>query len=101
MISDSPWDESAQAVQRQQQQHAECRERIEFVLGQVDLSEVVERRWLDMPQLSEAERAKLEAVRVEEASERLQALEEAFRQGHFDFVRRLLAPPCRRAASLL
>lgn len=30
----------------------ECRERIELVLGQVDLSEEIERRWLDVPELS-------------------------------------------------
>jgi hypothetical protein len=69
---------------------AECQERIEFVLGQVDLSEVTARRWLDIPELSEAERAKLEAVRVAEPSERLQALTLAFEQGQFDFVANLL-----------
>jgi hypothetical protein len=70
---------------------AECRQRIEFVLGQVDLSEVVQRRWLDVPELTEAERAKLEAVQVGEPSERLQALEAAFAEGIFDFVANLLA----------
>ena len=70
---------------------AECRQRIEFVLGQVDLSEVVQRRWLDLPELTEAERAKLEAVQVGEPSERLQALDAAFAEGIFDFVANLLA----------
>jgi hypothetical protein len=42
--------------------------------------------------LSEADRAKLEAVRVAEPSERLQALDEAFGKGLFDFVTNLLAP---------
>jgi len=69
----------------------ECRQRIEFVLGQVDLSEVVERQWLDIPELNEAKRAKLEAVQVVEPCERLQALQEAFDQGAFDFVAPLLA----------
>jgi len=70
---------------------AECRERIEFVLGQVDLSEVAAQRWRDMPELSEADRAKLEAVRVAEPSERLQALGTALEHGLFDFVTSLLA----------
>jgi hypothetical protein len=70
---------------------AECKQRIDFVLGQVDLSEVIQRRWLPMPELTEAERGKLEAARVAEPCERLQALEEAFQQGHFDFVPQLLA----------
>ena len=69
----------------------ECRQRVEFVLGQVDLSEEIERRWLDVPELSEEDRAKLEAVRVAEPRERLQALQEAFDRGHFDFVTKLLA----------
>ena len=69
----------------------ECRQRVEFVLGQVDLTETVERRWLDVPELSEQERAKLEAARVAEPCERLQALEEAFEEGQFDFVTNLLA----------
>ena len=37
------------------------------------------------------QRAKLEAVRVGQLSERLQALQEAFAQGQFDFVGKLLA----------
>ena len=49
------------------------------------------RRWLDVPELSEQERAKLEAARVAEPCERLQALEEAFEEGQFDFVTNLLA----------
>lgn len=69
----------------------ECRERIDFVLGQVDLTEVMDRRWLEVPQLSEAQRATLEAARVAEPSGRLQALAEAFAQGHFDFVVGLVA----------
>ena len=60
-------------------------------MGQVDLSETIERRWLDVPELSEEDRAKLEAARVAEPCERLQALQEAFDQGHFDFVTKLLA----------
>jgi hypothetical protein len=70
---------------------AECQQRIDFVLGQVDLSEVVQRRWLQMPELSPEDRAKLEAVQVAQPCERLQALQEAFEQGHFDFVIQLLA----------
>jgi hypothetical protein len=70
---------------------AECQRRIEFVLGQVDLSEVVPGRWLDMPQLTVAERAKLEATRVAQPDERLQALQAAFDEGMFDFVAKLLA----------
>lgn len=69
----------------------ECRQRIDFVLGQVDLSEELERRWLDVPELSEAERTKLEAVRVAPPCERLQALQEALDEGCFDFVTNLLA----------
>jgi hypothetical protein len=69
----------------------ECRQRVEFVLGQVELSEKIERRWLDVPELREEDRAKLEAARVAEPCERLQALEEAFDQGYFDFVAKLLA----------
>lgn len=69
----------------------ECRERVEFVLGQVDLSEALERRWLEVPELSEEDRARLEAARVAEPSGRLQALQEAFDQGYFDFVTNLLA----------
>jgi hypothetical protein len=69
----------------------ECRQRIDFVLGQVDLSEELERRWLDGPELSGAERAKLEAVRVAQPCERLQALQEAQDEGCFDFVTNLLA----------
>lgn len=69
----------------------ECRQRIEFVLGQVDLSEEVERRWLDVPELSGPDRVRLEAVRVAQSCERLQALQEAFDEGHFDFVTNLLA----------
>jgi len=69
----------------------ECRRRIDFVLGQVDLSEVMEGRWLDVPELNEADRAKLEAVRVGEPCDRLQALQEAFDQGVFDFVVQLQA----------
>jgi hypothetical protein len=70
---------------------AECQQRIEFVLGQVDLTEVVPGRWLEVPELTEAERAKLEAVRVAQPSERLQALGAAFEEGLFDFVTKLLA----------
>jgi hypothetical protein len=70
---------------------AECQERVDFVLGQVDLSEVMPRRWLDIPELSQTQRAKLEAVRVAEPCERLQALEEAFEEGLFDFVIPVLA----------
>jgi hypothetical protein len=70
---------------------AECQGRVDFVLGQVDLSEVMPRRWLDIPELSQTQRAKLEAVRVAEPCERLQALEEAFEEGLFDFVIPLLA----------
>ncbi|MHB8901865.1 MAG: hypothetical protein ACYC6Y_24175, partial [Thermoguttaceae bacterium] len=69
----------------------ECRQRIDFVLGQVDLSEEVERRWLDVPELSGADRDKLEATRVAKPCERLEALQEAFAEGHFDFVANLLA----------
>jgi len=69
----------------------ECRQRIEFVLGQVDLSEVVPGHWREVPELTEKDRAKLEAVRVAESEERLQALEVAFQKGHFDFVAKLLA----------
>jgi hypothetical protein len=72
-------------------QLAECQERIDFVLGEVDLSEVVERRWQEIPELSQEERTRLVAVRVAEPCERLQALEEAFEQGLFDFVVQLLA----------
>lgn len=70
---------------------AECRRRIEFVLGQVELSEAVQGRWLDLPQLTREERAKLEAARVARPQERLQALEAAFDEGMFDFVAKLLA----------
>jgi hypothetical protein len=69
----------------------ECQRRIDFVLGQVDLSEVTPGRWLRMPELTAAERARLEAVRVGEPSERLRALEKAFDEGLFDFVPNLLA----------
>lgn len=69
----------------------ECGQRVAFVLGQVDLSEAVERRWLEVPELSQEDRTKLEAVRVAEPCERLQALQEAFEEGHFDFVTNLLA----------
>jgi len=72
-------------------QLAECQQRIDFVLGEVDLSEVVEGRWLEIPELSQEERAKLEGVRVAQPCERLQALEEACEQGLFDFVVPLLA----------
>ena len=72
-------------------QLSECQQRIDFVLGEVDLSEVVEGRWLEIPELSQEERAKLEAARVAEPCERLQALEEAFEAGLFDFVVQLLA----------
>jgi len=70
---------------------AECQQRIDLVLGQVDLSEVVQRRWLQMPELSPQDRAKLEAAQVAQPCERLQALQEAFAEGHFDFVIQLLA----------
>ena len=70
---------------------AECRQRVAFVLGEVDLAEVTEGRWLDVPQLNPEQRAKLEAVQVAEPSERLRALQEAFAQGQFDFVGKLLA----------
>jgi hypothetical protein len=70
---------------------AECQQRINFVLGQVDLSEVAPRRWLKMPELTAAERVRLEAVRVAAPSERLQALQHAFAAGLFDFVPNLLA----------
>ncbi len=69
----------------------ECRQRIEFVLGQVDLSEAIQRHWLEVPELSEEDRARLEAARVAEPCERLQALQEAFDHGHFEFVTNLLA----------
>ncbi len=69
----------------------ECLQRVEFVLGQADLSEEVERRWLDIPKLNEQERTNLEAVQVAKPCERLQALQEAFDEGHFDFVTKLLA----------
>ncbi len=72
-------------------QLSECQQRIDFVLGEVDFSEVVEGRWLEIPELSQAERAKLEAARVAEPCERLQALAEAFEAGLFDFVVQLLA----------
>jgi hypothetical protein len=77
---------------------SECRERIEFVLGEIDLSEAAGhlseaagQRWQDMPELSEVDRAKLEAVRVAEPSERLQALSTALDQGLFDFAPNLLS----------
>jgi len=70
---------------------AECQQRIDFVLGQVDFSEVMQRRWLEMPELSTEDRGKLEAAQVAQPCERLQALQEAFEQGHFDFVIQLLA----------
>jgi hypothetical protein len=70
---------------------AECQQRIDFILGQVDLSEVVPGRWLDLPQLTVEERGKLEAARVARPHERLQALEAAFDEGLFDFVTQLLA----------
>jgi len=69
----------------------ECRQRVQFVLGQFGLSEKIERRWLDVPELSEEDQGRLEAARVAEPCERLQALQEAFDQGHFDFVTKLLA----------
>jgi len=69
----------------------ECRQRIDFVLGQVDLSETAEGHWLDLPQLTEVQQATLEAARVAEPCERLQALQEAFDAGHFDFIVPLLA----------
>ncbi|MBN1910982.1 MAG: hypothetical protein JW818_14650, partial [Pirellulales bacterium] len=69
----------------------ECRQRIEFVLGLVDLSVEIERRWLEVPELSGPDRTRLEAVRVAQPCERLQALQEAFDEGHFDFVTNLLA----------
>ncbi len=72
-------------------QLSECQQRIDFVLGEVDFSEVVEGRWLEIPELSEAERDKLEAARVAEPCERLQALAEAFEAGLFDFDVQLLA----------
>ena len=70
---------------------AECQQRIDFVLGQIGLSEVAPCRWLKMPELTAAERARLEAVRVAAPSERLQALQQAFAAGLFDFVPNLLA----------
>ena len=70
---------------------AECRQRIEFVLGQVDLTQATEGRWLEIPKLQPQQRAKLEAVQVAEPTEPLQALQEAFSQGQFDFVAQLLA----------
>lgn len=70
---------------------AECRQRVDFVLGQVELSTIIPGRWLKMPSLSEVEREKLEAARVAEPSERLQALKQAFDAGLFDFVTNLLA----------
>ncbi len=70
---------------------AECQERIEFVLGEVDLAHIASRRWLEMPRLTDAERAKLEAVQVADLSERLQALTLAFGESQFDFVMNLLA----------
>lgn len=69
----------------------ECRQRIAFVLGQVDLSEAVPGHWREVPELTEEDRAKLEAVRVGEPNERLQALSAAFHEGLFDFVTKLLA----------
>jgi len=69
----------------------ECRERMEFVLGQVDLSEAAEPRWRELPQLTDEEHATLEAAQVAEPHERLQALQEAFDAGHFDFIVPLLA----------
>ena len=66
-------------------QLCECQQRIDFVLGEVDLSEVVEGRWLEIPELSQEERAKLEAARVAEPCERLQALAEAFEAGTLRF----------------
>ena len=75
---------------------AECRQRLEFVLGQVDLAKVTAGRWLEVPQLKPEQRAKLEAVRVAQPRERLQALQEAFAQGQFDFVGKLLACSCSR-----
>jgi hypothetical protein len=47
--------------------------------------------WLEIPKLEPEQRAKLEAVQVAEPAERLQALQEAFAQGQFDFVAQLLA----------
>ncbi len=70
---------------------AECQRRIELVLGQVDLSEVVQRRWLQMPTLSPEDQAKLEAAQVSQPCERLQALQAAFDEGQFDFVIQLVA----------
>lgn len=70
---------------------AQCQERIEFILGEVDLAHITSRRWLEMPTLTDAERAKLEAVQVADLSERLQALTLAFGESQFDFVMNLLA----------
>ena len=44
-----------------------------------------------IPELSQEERARLEAARVAEPYQRLQVLQEAFQQGVFDFVVQLLA----------
>jgi hypothetical protein len=59
--------------------------------GDLLLRDATEGRWLEIPKLEPQQRAKLEAVQVAEPSERLQALQEAFSQGQFDFVAQLLA----------
>ena len=71
--------------------HDEMVERVAVVLGEVDLTETAARRFKPMPELTPEQRKSLEAVKVDEPSERLTALEEAFASGLYDFIPNLFA----------
>ncbi len=85
-----------------------CRQRVEFVLGQVELSEKIERRWLDVPELREEDRAILEAARVAEPCEATASPRGGHRPGLLRFsgevagvLLQLLRPPGSSSAIVL
>lgn len=69
----------------------EVAQRIDGVLGQLDLAEVSPKHWQPVPELSDQDRRTLEAAVVDVAPERLQCLTEAFDRGLFDFIPNLFA----------
>lgn len=69
----------------------ELRHRIEFALGQFELAGAMPKRYRPLPELREEEKRVLEAAVVDEAPERLKALDNAFESGLFDFIPDLFA----------
>ena len=69
----------------------EVQQRIEWALGQLELAELAPRHWRPIPALSPEDRERLEGAMVSPPPDRLEALQEAFDAGLFDFLEDVLA----------